>query len=366
MSRHLIHVLAFSVLCALCALPALADITLGGDARAVGMGGAGLASGDAPGAATINPAFLADTGMRLGIQMPTVNARMQGATYGDVFDLLGKQTINPSTAMNLALTLGDQPTSITAAGSTGLLLPRMDVLANATMHTVITPNAAFQGWVRGGGVGVPPVGASADLTAGGVAHLPSLGFGMHVPMGGSERGTLALGVRLKPTQAYYSHYIVDGAAIAAQTPQLAPEMGGRNYLKKTSFSADMGLMYTPPRMADVRMAVVVDNLIEPKAIDFGAFAPPGVNNKQLSPRTVSLGVAMMKRQMTLAADLVDVTRALGDPQLRVGAELRLPAGMGIRGGYNTATGFSAGVGLGSLGLAYSQRMPVMLSQAVVF
>lgn len=354
------------LLCTLVTMPALADITLGSDARAVAMGGAGLASNEATQANSLNPAALADTGMRFSIEWPTVNARMQGAGYGDALNMIGNPSLGAKDALDLATSLGKQDTRLDASATMGVLLPKMDLEAKAAMRTDITPNDAFKAWAKSGGAGLPSADARADVYAGGLVSLPSVGVGFHVPIG-TRAGTVAMGVRLKPVTAYYSHYIIDSTAIAADTPALASEMDGHDYLKQGSFSADLGLMYTPASMPNAHLALVVNNLIEPQAIRFGGTAPAGLTEKQLAPRSISAGASLVGDRVTLAADLVDLTSAYGSPQLRVGGELRLPGNLlALRGGYNTSTGFTAGVGIGGFGIAYSKHTPIMLSQSITF
>jgi hypothetical protein len=361
MSLRFLFRLAAGLLPALlfCLSPARADITLGADARAVGMGGAGLASGLVDAGA--NPATLADTGPRFAIEMPTVNTRLDGMSYGDVLKLLGDPTLSAGDAFNLAKNLSDGTPRLEASVSAGLLLPQADLRAQATLRAEVQANDAYR-ILLGGGAADPA--AKADVYAGGLTVLPGIGMGMHLPVT-AEKGALSVGVRLKPTRAYYSHYVIDGAALAAGAPQLAPEMGGRDYVSATSFSMDAGLLYTPAKLP-ARLALVVNNLIEPKAINFGANAPAGLANVQLAPRTLSLGAALENNNITLAADLVDVTGAVGKMQLRLGSEVRVAGALALRGGYNSATGFTAGLGLGGFGFAYSQRAPVMLSHSVTF
>lgn len=348
----------------LCVLPALADVTMGGNARAVAMGGAGLASGDAQGATALNPAFLAESGIRFGVQMPTFDARLLGANYGDVVDLLGKTRLDPQDALELATSLGDGPTQLDAASNFGVQLPYTDVSVEATLQARVEPNDEFRAWVREGGdpddlLSYPDM--QADLYAKGITALPSVAMGVKVPLPRATAGTLAVGVRLKPVQTYYAHYVIDGAAIVAHAPQLAPEMGGVDYLKRTSFSADLGLLYAPPQYGNLRTALVVNNLIEPKALDL-----PGVGEEQLAPRTISVGAAIVEQYYTLAADLVDLSAAYHrHPQFRAGGELRLPGHiLALRGGYNSATGFTCGLGLGAFGIAYSDTTPIMVSQTI--
>lgn len=353
MTRYPLTALLPALLLLLCAV-ARADITLGGDARALGMGGAGLASSvDAEGS---NPAALADTGLRLGLEMPTLNTRLQGIGYGDVLKLLGNPTLSPSQAFDLAKNLSHGTPEFDTAASTGLLLPQADLRAQASLRVTVQANDAYRQLLAGGAI--DPT-AKADIYAGGLAMLPSVGLGMHLPIS-PDAGTLALGVRLKPTRAYFSHYVIDPAAFAAGAPQLAPEMGGKNYVSNSSFSVDAGLTYGLPHLPEARLALVVNNLLEPKGLPL-----VGGGRMQLAPRTVSAGIALENGITTLAADLVDLTHAQGKTQLRLGTEMRLGP-LAIRGGYNSATGFTTGVGLGAFGIAYSQRAPIMLSESVAF
>lgn len=353
-------------LLALCMLPSLADLTLGADARAIGMGGAGLASGDSPDAATLNPASLAQTGVRLGILWPTANARMDGAGLGDVLDLLGSANLSVDEALDLVRTLGDEPTEIAASGSAGVLLPYSDIRAAVSLRTRLEPSPAFQQWVRTGMTVIPadPSDISADVYAAGLAHLPSIGAGAYLPVNAGTVGRIAVGVRVKPTQAYYSHYqfrMNSETMALEQVP--AAEMNGQDYLKASSLSADAGMLYTPARYPRVRLALVVNNLIEPKSIELGN----GFVSKQVSPRTFSVGSALVYRRFTLAADVIDLTDAHGEgAQLRVGSEVRLPLGVALRAGYNTHNGFTGGLGLGGFGIAYSGDTPVMLSETLTF
>jgi hypothetical protein len=351
--------------------PALADVTFGGSSRAVAMGGAGLASGDAPGATTLNPAFLASTGIRVGIEMPTVDARMEGASWVDALSLLGDPAVNLSEAWDLIKEFGTGTTRLDASAQGGVLLPKMDVRVNAALRTEIEPNADFRTWLLGGASPAALLGAGnpqADLRAAGLLTLPSLGLGVYVP--GMESGKLAVGVRVKPTRAYYSHYIVDASSYNANTgavtPQPAAEMGGEEVLKATSLSADLGLTFQPAGIPGMTLAMVVNNMLEPKELDFNV-GTPAMFSRQLAPRTVSAGMAWETKMTTVAVDLVDLTKAFNDdPELRIGGELRLPLGLALRGGYNSTYGSTVGLGLLGFGIAISEKAPLMLSQSVAF
>ena len=101
--------------------------------------------------------------------------------------------------------------------------------------------------------------------------------------------------------------------------------------------------------------------------DFVQYADgDGLFKKQVAPRTISAGMAYVKNRVTLAADVVDITSAFTNTQYRLGAEMRLPLGLNLRGGFNSHTGLTAGFGVGSFGIAYSKETPIMLSEAVTF
>jgi len=343
--------------------PAGADITLGTSARNVAMGGAGLASGDTQ-TATANPAFLADSGVLVGIIWPSVSTGTGSATgLVDAIKLIGGAGVDAGKAWKLLRENGQQPTTVDISAQAGLALPRADLLASSTMRAEVTPNADFSNWLASGMTGDLPDTARADVYAGGMTALPSLGIGFHLPEFRGLPGTTSVGIRVKPTNVYYSHYIFDPADLDG-TP--APEMGGKRYLKNSSLSADAGVTFVPRGAANLHLALTVNNLIEPKAVRFSAPSERFGDEKQLAPRTVSLGSAWETANFTLAADMVDITGNAGSSQLRVGGEYRLPGGIALRGGYNTQDGLTAGIGLGALGIAFSHAMPVALSSSITF
>ena len=345
------------------ALPGQADVTMGANARDVAMGGAGLASGDAQGAAN-NPALLAESDTMFGILWPSVDVGTSGlAGWSDALSLISKAKIDTAEAFDLMQEFGSSQTALDVTANAGVALPRADLVGSVAVHTEITPNDEFAGWVDSGMTGDIPEDARADVYAGGLANLPSLGFGFYLPQPKSIPGTTALGFRVKWTQAYYSHYVYDDADPEGR---LADEMGTKESLKTSSPSADMGMMFTPKGNNNVRLALVVNNLIEPKAITFATPSERFGSKKQLAPRTLSLGTAWVDEDITLAADLVDLTSNSEGRQLRLGVEWRSPTGIALRGGYNTKNGLTAGIGFGSLGLAYSADTPVMLSSSVSF
>ncbi len=347
------------------ALSARADITLGGNARAIAMGGAGLASGDASEGAALNPALLADAGARMGIEWPTITTTFAGGSYADAFRLVGNPVLSAGDAANFATTLGSQNITMDASGSVGLLLPNSDFRANAALRVKILPNAAFQDWEQHGGTLSPD--ARADAVGVGMANWPSFGMGFYLPVNPQTTGMVAMGMRFKRTQVYYTHYIIDAATVAGGAPTLAPEMQGMDSRRTTSFSADLGFTYMPANTTHMRYAFVIDDLVQPKTIQFPgptpAFLPA---DRQVLPRSYSLGTAYVDDNLTLAADWVDLSGAYDRPQIRLGIETRLPNNLALRGGYNSTDGFTVGVGWGDIGLAYSAHAPMLISESIAF
>jgi hypothetical protein len=342
------------------AVPVRADLSLGGTARAIAMGGAGLASGESPEGAALNPANLADAGARLGIEWPTVQTRMTGGRYTNAFKLVGSPVLRAGDAASFATGLGRDDVTLDASGSVGLLLPKSDLRANAALRVKVLPNASFEHWVQTGGT--MPADAHVDTVGVGMANWPSFGMGFYLPSDPYVSGLVGMGVRFKRTSVYYTHYTMNAAGGTSSV--LAPEMAGRDFHRATSFSADLGFTYMPPGTDHLRFAFVIDNLVQPKALDVAsAFLPA---DRQVLPRAYSLGSAYIDTNLTLAADWVDIRGARDRPQLRLGVEARLPRAWALRGGYNTKYGFSVGLGWESIGIAYSERAPLLLSQSFAF
>jgi len=351
------------IACLVASLPAAADITLGTSARSAAMGGAGIASGDAQGAGT-NPAFLADSDMLLGIIWPSVSAGADGAAgLLDAVKLISNATVDSGKAWDMLKKAGAGTTTVEMSATAGLALPRADLLTSAALHTEITPNTDFSSWLKSGATGDLPSTARADVYAGGTTSLPSLGIGFHLPVMRIMPGTTSVGFRVKPSRLYYSHYVFD-----PEHPRGTPgeEMGGKSYLANSSFSADAGIIFSPKKADKLHLALMVNNLVEPKAVRFRAASERFGTEKQLAPRTVSVGSAWEDKDITLAVDLVDITGNAGDSHIRAGCEYRLPGGIAIRGGYNSLDGFTGGIGLGNLGIALSKEAPVMITNTISF
>ncbi len=344
-------------------MPAKANLTIGGaNARSVAMGGVGIAVRNNEDEIPANVALLAESGSRFNLEVPTFDMRVNGAEQDNAQGLLGKYILDPTKAFTLALDLGKQETNITTSVSAGLQLPQSNISGWASIDTKIVPNAAYQTWANSGGILFPFLsGAQADVYALGIVSTP-VSIGMHLPGNGGE---LSVGVRVKPTRAYYSHYIINDDAVENHQPTLAPEMGGNDYLSQDSLAADVGFLYSPPRMRSLRVGMVANNIVQPAPIKFDSPSANGMLKQEVAPTTLGVGIAMEDNHLTLAADLLDVTQQLGGLQLRLGAELRSDRSIALRAGY-TQDGISYGVGIGGFNIAFTENDRLAFGQTVKF
>jgi hypothetical protein len=108
----------------------------------------------------------------------------------------------------------------------------------------------------------------------------------------------------------------------------------------TGFAGDVGLIITPPIVSFVKAGIAVQNI--GPGVKFISQADP-------MPLNIKGGVAVKLGPVLVAAD---VNKPI-DNSLRVnaGAEVAIKNTLFLRGGYNTANSFSAGVGLKFLNLA---------------
>jgi hypothetical protein len=347
----------------ICTLSVQADVYVGANARAAAMAGVGIATIDSSTSQVLNPATLSETGLRLTVQQPNLDMRTEGINFSEALKLLGSAKISASDALSLAKDFGDGPSRLDVNAGLGIGLPLSAVRADATVTAKIVPDAAFQNWVKGGSIGLPPLGAKADVYGIGITTIPEVAIGFKLPFK-SDYGTFSLGTRIKPTTIYYSHYIVNAASITAGSAALAGEMTG-NYMKKSSLSADVGLLYKSSIISGLTIGAVGNNAFAPKSITFGPGAPPEAT-RDFAPRTISAGATYQKSILTASVDFNDVFHKFGKTQMSAGAELRLPLSIALRAGYNTSMGFSGGLGIAGFNVSYAGKSPFVLSQMISF
>ena len=364
-------------LAALMALPATAqDITFGGDARAFAMGGAGIASLAGNSISGMgsrnNPASLAFAKGLMRFHFPNIGARADGAiSVTKAADYL----INSGSggdATNLAKRFASEDSRFGLNGSVGLRVGPVEVLASGVAQGYILPNAALQAWGKSGGTGSVPSNSQADVLASAVYSLPQIGFASQLKSGtGGENFTVAVGARIKYMNAVYAHYFADKAALDGGTDALkAPEMGGKDTLTKQGVGADLGIMLESKKLLGFSGGLVIANAIKPNFTftgQFGANANGGGGTRtyDLLATTATAGVGFQKGGMTAVADLVDITQSIGKAELRAGVEQKLGP-IALRAGYNSATGYTYGLGLGGFDIALGKRQPLEVVRTLRF
>ena len=343
--------------------PARADISFGYEARYAGLAGAGIAIVDMPNqACTVNPAALSLRQKGFEVQWPNVSFRWRGAGIGEAVGRLATGSVSSSDVVSLFQDFGEDAGRVDAGLGLGGAFRSVDVRVQASAALNIKPRAGFdsnnvpQTWFDG---------QSAATVA------PSVGIGFRVPnslLGRYNLGDVRAGVRVKPTQVYYNHYLVKPDATASSGFK-SDAVAGENGQKDSTLGVDFGALWQPAFIPYTTVGLTVDNLVEP------SFKVPGTDSK-LMPRTVNLGASMsIPGGFLLAADLLDVTNANthndnGGRQFRAGAEFRpgLPIlkWFAVRGGYNSETGFAAGLSIGSFGIAYAKHAPLVASETFNF
>jgi hypothetical protein len=355
-----------AALLALCGT-ARADITFGGNARAFGMGGAGIAIVDRSERNTLlNPAALALFNRRIKVEYPHIGLRASGVPLDKAYDHLLK---NPSAndAVSIARDFGKRDSSYGASLGWGLRIGHMDAHANGQAQVRVLPNAALQTWANtaNGDVTKLTGGERADLIGAAIYSLPEAGAAERISPEGSPIRVEA-GVRVRLERAVYSHYIVNSSNIlnnTAATP--APELNGGTTITKDGVGADLGLLVHPAEHKGFSAALVVFNLLEPNFRITGTDQNGNPAKYDLQPRSVSVGSAWEGGRIVAAFDVVDLTRAYDNVQARMGAEYTTK-GIALRAGYSSARGFTAGFGWGWLQLAFGARAPLEVTSTLRF
>ncbi len=311
------------------------DLTLGGDARAFAMGGAGVATNASSGGATRNNvASLAFDKGNVRVYMPNIGVRQKGAVkQSDGLDyLLGLGSLGG--AAKLIRQFGTTDSSFALNASAGLRVGHLEVLTNAVGSGRVTRK-----------------GTGAEVQIDGAYSLPSVGFASVLP-GQKGRMKLAVGGRLKYANIVYSRLLVD----AAGNVTTAPELSGRETDTTQGVAADLGLMWKEDNDGPLSLGIAVSNFIKPRG------GNPALGTLAT---TASLGAGYVKKGMTFAVDLVDITAVTGKAQVRTGAEL-MAGPLPLRAGYSSATGFTYGTRLLGLDVAFSKRAPLEIGRTIRF
>jgi hypothetical protein len=343
------------------------SVTFGADARALGMGGAGIAAGFLN---RYNPGNLAFN-RRFAFQLPSVAVRANGA-LGDVsnFDSVGKFVDGSGSdrnqaALDVARNFGSRNSDFGLNLGAMLRVGPAELQLGAVAYGKITPNDTLKAWANSGSVGDVPVGASADLSAVAVA-MPSVGFGFRLPlkelplMGALRSTEIGIGVRAKYVSGVYSRYV-------ASVPNLATglvanpgsELGGSDTVEKSGIGGDLGVLaVTSIEGIEYSGGVVINNFLKPNL----SFPSPGGGTFDPLKQSVTVGVAARRGGLVLAGDLVD---ALGVPEARAGVEQRIGP-IFLRTGYSSSRGVSYGAGIFGFDVAFGKGQPLEIIRNVRF
>lgn len=359
------------------ALPAVAnDLTFGGDARAFAMGGAGIASlagNSVSGMGTRNnPASLAFAKGLMRFHFPSLGARADGAISLDKAANYLLTNGSGADASDLARRFASEDSSFGLNGSLGLRIGPVEILASGVGQGYVLPNASLQTWGKNGGTGGVPSDARADVLATAVYSLPQIGFATQLkPASGGENFTVAVGARVKYMTAVYAHYYGEKTTLDSGSDAfLAPEMNGKNTLNKQGVGADLGIMLESKKLLGLSGGLVVANAVKPDFTftgQFGANASGGGGTRtyNLLATTATAGVGFQKGGMTAVADWVDITGSVGKAELRAGVEQRLGP-VALRAGYNSANGYTYGLGIGGFDIALGNRQPLEIVRTLKF
>lgn len=349
----------------------LGDITFGGDARSFAMGGAGIAALTAGTTAGVrnNPASLALTRNRVNLHAPSLGIRADGGvTLTKALDALVDQG-SRSNATELARRFASQDSSFGLNGSVGVRAAGLEVMVSGVGLGRLLPNASLQNWAKTGGAGNVPGDARADLLAAGVYTLPSVGYAVTLPRVESKAAyDIAVGGRIKYLHAVYTHLIADSAALNSGNDAFrAPEMGTRDTLSHDGIGADLGLLLTSRQVRGLAAGLVVTNAVRPKLAFAGTDRNGAPRTYDLLATTASAGVGFQRGGTILAADWVDITGSAGPTQLRAGAEQRILGKLlAVRGGFTTAGGYTWGLGVLGVDIAFGKRQPLEVVRTLRF
>jgi hypothetical protein len=368
MPRMLGRFCAVVIILSISCIVSRADVIFGGNARDIAMGGAGVAIVDKTERSTqLNPAALALFNRRVRVAMlPNVGLRVSGVPLRAAYEhLFGNPDQND--AVSLARDFGSKNSEFGVGLGWGARIGHMDARVEGTALARILPNTALQTWSKNANGDTTQLTGNerADMLGAAVYSLPTVGIAERISPGGSPI-LVEAGTRIKLQRAIYSHYIVSSANIAnntAATP--APELNGGTTITKDGIGVDFGLLAHPRNHSGFSAAIVVINLIEPRFVFNGTDQNGAAVKYDFQPRSMVVGSAYESGRLLFAADAVDLTRAYGNVQGRIGAEYKT-RGIALRAGYASARGFTVGFGWGYFDIAFGARAPLGLSQTLRF
>lgn len=357
------------ILCTAIALTSIAsaDWTLG-SGRSAGMGRAGLAlPGDYLYSGRLNPAMYGLAPSTLRFQFPRLSFRNQGLSLGDLSDYFGKIDgggFNLNDLSNIARNLGDENFEFGVGTGLGFLTNGFALDINGDALVAGIPNQDLKNWVNTGGLGNVPVNSRLD-TYGLGGYEIGVGYGRRLNTPGTM--DLSIGARVKVIRSYYSHGFADASTIQSNgVGTLAPEMNGEDVLSESSLGLDLGFVASASKTEGFFVGATIENLIQPRST-FNVTSPL-LTTGTVRPysRTVNFGVGYLApNSVRFAADFYDITNAGGAQEFRAGAELK-SGSIALRGGYESRSGVTFGVGFGDFNLSFGGNSSGLLSYALRF
>ncbi len=357
----------------LCAVVAAASIAQAdwviGSGRYPGMGNAGLAlPRDFLYSGRLNPGLYGLAPAKFQFQVPRFSFRVHRVSLRDLQDFSGainRGGLSGDDIGELARKLGDDEFEFGAGAGLGFLTHGFALDVNGDALVAGFPNDPLRAWVQGGATGVVPIDARLD--AYGIAGYEiGLGYGRRLNNPGNT--DISVGARLKIVRGYYTHRIADASAIqGGGNGFLAPEMGGRDTLNESGVGLDIGVVASASPDQGFFYGATVENLVVPRT-SFNVTNPGGSGTGGVRPyeRKFNVGFGYLApNQAAFAADFVDVFNGSGQQELRVGSEL-LFGGIAVRGGYESRSGFTLGVGFGGFNLAFVGNSSKQMSYAFRF
>jgi hypothetical protein len=349
------------------------DFTYGGDARAFGMGGAGLALMH-PQSGRANPASLAFENDQMAPTFPALGLRSQGPLSRDnasgyLSGLTGN--LKSRDAAGLSWRNGSRDSEFGLNAVAGFRMGRMEIGTYAVAQGRLQPNGALRQWASN----TPeqwdklPADAKSDVYAAGYYTLPSVAYGQAFRLKRTKRDIFkpdttpmaGIGLRVKSMKAAYSHFIADKPALMGLADsQLASEMNNNQTLHRQGIGADLGLMVRSDNGNGLSGGLVIANLVKPN-FQFNTTDRRGNTGRvDLLPTTLSAGVGYQnfKRGTVLAADYIDVTGTGGRADLRLGGEQRLMRSLSVRAGYSSMNGVTYGVNFFGVDAAFGGKLPL--------
>ncbi|GAB4455828.1 MAG: hypothetical protein OHK0029_12580 [Armatimonadaceae bacterium] len=345
------------------------DFIFGGDARLFAMGGAGLALMQTR-SSRPNPATLAFERRIPDPTFPTLGFRTSEGMNQDRAGGYLVAGAKPKDAASLARDFGSNDSVFGLSGATAFRYGSLEIGASVIARGTLEPNAALQDWVRNGNRIYESLSPDArgDVFTVGYYNLPSIAYGQMIPAPKQQSHQVGVGVRLKYMNAFYSHYVADQSALLGLTPaNLAPEMNGQERLERTGLGMDFGVMIQPRKRSGFSAAFVVSNLVKPN------FAFEGTDRNgnpfRVDPlaTTYHAGLGYTSSFGTrVALDVADISGAAGQRQFRAGIEQRVWGPIYARGGYNSVTGATYGLGFFGLDVAFGNQIPLEVTQTLRF